>query len=121
MSLPVLCSLLSTYLTDADVVAQIKSLITSPDDQLTFEERNLLSMAFKNITGTLRNNWRVIDTLEKRAAPRSTPHQVALMHLQKERIRRELDSTCKDIVTLLENYLLKSAMPGEERVFYSKM
>ncbi|KAJ3556148.1 hypothetical protein NM688_g2181 [Phlebia brevispora] len=104
-----------------DVVAEIKSLITSPEDQLTFEERNLLSIAFKNITGTLRNNWRVIDTLEKREAPRSTPHQVALMHLQKERIRRELDSTCQDIVSLLENYLLKSATAGEERVFYSKM
>ena len=105
----------------ADVVTQIKSLINSPEDQLTLEERNLLSIAFKNITGTLRNAWRIIDQLEKREAPRSTPHQVALMHLQKERIRRELDSTCRDIVELLENYLLKSASPGEERVFYSKM
>lgn len=108
-------------LTNADVVAQIKGLITTPEDQLTLEERNLLSIAFKNITATLRNNWRIIDTLEKREARRSTPHQVALMHLQKEHIRRELDSTCKEIVELLEQYLLKSAAPGEERVFYSKM
>ena len=104
-----------------DVVAQIKSLLASPEDRLTLEERNLLSIAFKNITGLLRNNWRTIDTLERREAPRSSPHQVALMHLQKERIRRELDSTCQDIVKLLEDFLLKSANPGEERVFYSKM
>ena len=99
----------------------MKELINSPNDQLTIEERNLLSIAFKHITGQLRNQWRIIDNLEKREAPRSSPHQVALMHLQKERIRRELDSTCRDIVELLENYLLKSASPGEERVFYSKM
>ncbi len=103
------------------MVAQIKSLLSFPEDQLTFEERNLLSIAFKNITGTLRTNWRVIDTLEKKEAPRSTPHQVALMHLEKERIRRELDSACKDIVQLLERSLIPSANSGEEKVFYSKM
>ncbi|EKM59795.1 uncharacterized protein PHACADRAFT_181760 [Phanerochaete carnosa HHB-10118-sp] len=104
-----------------DVVAHIKSLINSPNDQLTIDERNLLSIAFKHITGQLRNQWRVIDTLEKREAPRSTPQQVALMHLQKERIRRELDGVCLEIVELLEKFLIPSSNPGEEKVFYSKM
>jgi len=104
-----------------DVVVSIKTLIDTPEDQLTVEERNLLSIAFKNLTAQLRNQWRIIDTLEKRAAARSTPHQVALMHLQKERIRRDLDSTCMEIVELLEKFLIPSANPGEEKVFYSKM
>ncbi|THG97149.1 hypothetical protein EW026_g4802 [Hermanssonia centrifuga] len=43
------------------------------------------------------------------------------MHLEKERIRRELDSACKDIVQLLERSLIPSANSGEEKVFYSKM
>ncbi|KAI0092026.1 14-3-3 domain-containing protein [Irpex rosettiformis] len=104
-----------------DVVSSIKTLIKSPEDQLTFEERNLLSIAFKNLTAQLRNQWRTIDTVEKKAAVRSTPQQVALMHLQKERIRRELESTCMEIVELLEKFLINSANPGEEKVFYSKM
>lgn len=104
-----------------DVVASIKTLINSPQDQLTVEERNLLSIAFKNLTAQLRNQWRTIDTLEKRAASRSLPQQVALMHLQKERIRRELESTCMEIIELLEKFLIQSANPGEEKVFYSKM
>ncbi|KAI0347153.1 14-3-3 protein [Trametopsis cervina] len=104
-----------------DVVTSIKSLITSPDEQLTVEERNLLSIAFKNLTAQLRNQWRTIDTLEKKTASRSAPQQVALMHLQKERIRRELDSACMEIVELLEKYLIPSASAGEEKVFYSKM
>lgn len=105
----------------ADVVASIKTLINSPEDQLTVEERNLLSIAFKNLTAQLRNQWRIIDTLEKRAAPRAVPQQIALMHLQKERIRRELDNTCMEIIELLEKFLILSANPGEEKVFYSKM
>ena len=111
--------ILTPFLTD--VVASIKTLIKSPDDQLTVEERNLLSIAFKNLTAQLRNQWRIIDTLEKKAAARSTPQQVALMHLQKERIRRELEGTCMEIVELLEKFLINSANPGEEKVFYSKM
>jgi 14-3-3 protein epsilon len=99
----------------------MKSHLNSPDDQLTIDERNLLSIAFKNITGQLRTQWRTIDILEKREAPRSSPHQVALMHLQKERIRRELDGACMEIIELLERYLISSANPGEEKVFYSKM
>lgn len=59
--------------------------------------------------------------MEKRAAARSSPQQVALMHLQKERIRRELENTCIEIVELLEKYLIQSANSGEEKVFYSKM
>ena len=43
------------------------------------------------------------------------------MHLQKERIRRELEGTCMEIVELLEKFLINSANPGEEKVFYSKM
>jgi hypothetical protein len=69
----------------------------------------------------VRNQWRIIDTVEKRTAARSAPQQVALMHLQKERIRRELESTCMEIVELLENFLIDSASAGEEKVFYSKM
>lgn len=43
------------------------------------------------------------------------------MHLQKERIRRELESTCLEIIELLEKYLILSSSAGEEKVFYSKM
>ena len=43
------------------------------------------------------------------------------MHLQKERIRRELEGACLEIIEILETYLIPSSNVGEEKVFYSKM
>ena len=102
-----------------DVIASIKSLITSGSAQLTVEERNLLSIAYKNLTGTLRGSWRAIDTLEKR--PGNTQQHKRLMRVQKDRIKHDLDETCKDVVDIMELHLIPAANDGEEMVFYCKM
>ncbi|CAL1701034.1 unnamed protein product [Somion occarium] len=102
-----------------DVVDQIKSLIVSSQGQLTADERSLLSIAFKNITSNLRNAWRAVDSLEKRDD--NTKRQLVLMQLEKKRIKDELYGACKDVVDLMDNHLIPSASPGEEKVFYSKM
>jgi len=96
-------------------------MITSIDgsSQLTAEERNLFSIAYKNITGTLRGNWRTIDLLEKKEG--QTSRHLRLMQVQKDRIVQELDNVCKDVVEMMETHLLPSASPGEETVFYCKM
>ncbi|KAF9247272.1 14-3-3 domain-containing protein [Melanogaster broomeanus] len=107
-----------------DLVAQIKGL-TQTYGALTIEERNLLSVAYKNITNSLRSSWRIIDSLEKLESHRSTgqqsKHQVQLLRRQRSRIERELADVCKDIVQLLDDHLLSTAEPGEETVFYYKM
>ncbi|KAG8218695.1 14-3-3 domain-containing protein [Butyriboletus roseoflavus] len=107
-----------------DLVAQIKGLIHTYGT-LTIEERNLLSVAYKNITNALRSSWRIIDSLEKlessRMAGRHSKHQVQLISQQRNRVEYELAEVCKDIVKLLDDYLLSTAEPGEETVFYYKM
>lgn len=108
-----------------DVISQIKTIATQFDGRLVNDERNLLSIAYKNKTNTLRNSWRIVDTLEKmqaaRTAPGTTTRQLTLIRQQRKKIERELANVCKDIVKLLEKQLLLAARYGEERVFYSKM
>ena len=36
------------------------------DDELTVDERNILSVAFKNVVGTRRAAWRVISLIERK-------------------------------------------------------
>ncbi|KAH7916091.1 14-3-3 domain-containing protein [Hygrophoropsis aurantiaca] len=108
-----------------DLVFQIKGL-TQTYGSLTIEERNLLSVAYKNITNNLRSSWRVVDSLEKLESSRvgeagHSKHQVVLIRRQRSRIERELADVCKDIVRLLDDCLLTTAEPGEETVFYYKM
>lgn len=107
-----------------DVVAQIKHIIENFDPRLTVEERNLISVAYKNRTNNLRSSWRIVDTLEKMEASSATPSQrVGLIRSQREKIEQELADICLDIVHLLDRRLLPAATAGddEERVFYAKM
>ncbi|KAF5387638.1 hypothetical protein D9615_000380 [Tricholomella constricta] len=102
-----------------DVVKQIKSIVDHFGPQLSTEERSLLSIAYKNITNTLRNSWRIVDTLHKVQSTRKGP--VHLIQRQRQRIETELIGVCKDIIRLLDRELLPAASEGEETVFYSKL
>lgn len=104
-----------------DVIAQLKNVITFSNAQLTVEERNLLSVAYKNITTNHRASWRTIDTLQKQHAGRVPWQHMSLIRREKDRIEQDLIETCKDIVELLERFLIPAANPGEEKVFYCKM
>lgn len=104
-----------------DVVAQLKDIINDNNAQLTIDERNLLSIAYKNLTANLRTSWRTIDTLQKKEALSSTRQQVKLMRVQKDQIEKDLDKVCRDVVSLLERCLIPAASDGEEKVFYCKM
>jgi len=109
-----------------DVVSQIKFIIRQYGAQLTIDERNLLSIAYKNLTNSLRNSWRILNSVEKlqkiQIEPSPRPKQeMNLILRQREKIERELVGVCQDIVGLLDRQLLPSASAGEEVVFYSKM
>ncbi|VDB96606.1 unnamed protein product [Peniophora sp. CBMAI 1063] len=104
-----------------DSIASLKSIV-SMGAQLSSEERNLVSVAYKNKTGTLRNSWRAVDTLEKREAQSSrTSRRLTLIRKARGDIERELERACQDVLNLISAHLLPAASPGEERVFYHKM
>ncbi|KAH9912625.1 14-3-3-like protein [Epithele typhae] len=104
-----------------DVIAQLKDICNENEAQLTIDERNLLSAAYKNLTAKLRASWRTIDALQKKEALASTRQQVKLMRVEKDEIERDLDRLCRDLVGLLEQHLIPAASDGEEKVFYCKM
>jgi 14-3-3 protein epsilon len=102
------------------VVKYVREIAINFDGCLTTDERNLLSVAYKNITNALRNSWRVIDATEKmESKPRSK--NLELVRRQKGRIELELVKICHDLMNLLDARLVAVARPGEETVFYLKM
>lgn len=107
-------------------MAQIKHIVGHFDPRLSIEERNLISVAYKNRTNTLRSSWRIVDTLEHMEASRASgSRRVGLIRNQREKIERELADVCQDIVQLLDKSLLPAAIAvsgdDEEKVFYAKM
>jgi len=92
-------------------------LSTSKNNQeLSVEERNLLSVAYKNVIGSRRAAWR---TLNAGADEGKFDDLVAAY---KKQIEKELSDVCLDVLDLLENSLIKQAKDeNEARVFYLKM
>lgn len=92
---------------------------------LNAEERNLLSVAYKNIVGPLRTSWRIIDTLEQKekAKPESAEKERNLGHIKKmkKEIEQQLYQYCMEIINILENSLIVHAQVDEDKIFYLKM
>ena len=49
-----------------EMVEYATEFARSGNDELNLEERNILSVAFKNVVGTRRAAWRVLSSIEKK-------------------------------------------------------
>ncbi|KAI4458902.1 14-3-3 protein [Holotrichia oblita] len=101
-----------------DMAFHMKSL-TESGAELANEERNLLSVAYKNLVSTKRSSWRIISSIEQKLAEFDRKQQMAKEY--REKIEKELHDICYEIIGLLNKHLIPKATSGESQVFYLKM
>lgn len=94
---------------------------TAAGSELTVEERNLLSVAYKNVIGSLRAAWRIVSSIEQKEEGRRNEEHVALVKQYRSKVETELSAICAGILDLLQSHLVPSATTGESKVFYLKM
>ncbi|KAL5753354.1 hypothetical protein ACOSP7_023531 [Xanthoceras sorbifolium] len=106
-----------------EMVSFMESLVTSstPATELTVEERNLLSVAYKNVIGSLRAAWRIVSSIEQKEEGRKNEEHVALVKEYRSKVETELTGVCGGILKLLDSHLVPSAVANESKVFYLKM
>jgi 14-3-3 protein epsilon len=90
-------------------------------EELTLEERNILSVAFKNVVGTRRAAWRVLSSIEKKENNKGNATNVEKVKHYKTQIEEELTKVCQDILVLLEQHLIPHTNQEEAQVFFYKM
>lgn len=89
---------------------------------LSLEERNLFSVAYKNVIGLRRAPWRLINSLVDREASRAPDSQhLALLRAYRCKIEHELRDICYDFLDVLDQNLIRGAATAESRVHYLKM
>jgi 14-3-3 protein epsilon len=91
------------------------------DVELTVEERNLLSVAFKNVIGARRASWRIISSIEQKEENKGNEKHVTRIREYRARVDKELTEICNDILQVLDKHLIPTATSGESKVFYFKM
>jgi len=88
---------------------------------LNVEERNLLSVAYKNAVGFCRASWRIVSSVEQKEISKGNSENAKTAREYREKIEQELGKICDEIITLLAKNLITSAEEGESKVFYHKM
>ncbi|KAA3675905.1 14-3-3 protein epsilon [Paragonimus westermani] len=88
--------------------------------ELSTEERNLLSVAYKNVIGARRSSWRILSSIEQKDGDENAPASQAQKMLQRV-VEKELDEICNKILDLLDKHLIPSSETYESKVFFYKM
>jgi len=101
-----------------DMCKFVKVLVekmTSKGTDLEMEERNLLSVAYKNVVGSKRIAWRTLSG--------GFDANEALIEKYKRTIENELEIACLEVIALLVDKLLKivNGKKDEREVYYLKM
>ncbi|XP_051793662.1 14-3-3 protein epsilon isoform X2 [Acanthochromis polyacanthus] len=104
-----------------DEMVESMKKVASMDVELTVEERNLLSVAYKNVIGARRASWRIISSLEQKEENKGGEDKLKMIREYRKTVEKELKSICNDILDVLDKHLILAATTGESKVFYYKM
>ncbi|KAH7288571.1 hypothetical protein KP509_31G032200 [Ceratopteris richardii] len=91
------------------------------DVELTVEERNLLSVGYKNVIGARRAAWRILSSIEQKEENKGNEQNVKRIKDYRKKVEDELTSICDDILSIIDKHLLPASKSGEFSVFFNKM
>jgi len=105
-----------------DEMVHAMKKVVELDANLSVEERNLLSIAYKNLIGGKRTAWRIVSSLhdkEKHKDPNSW--KLTQMTQLRESIEKQLHTVCGEILDLIDQKLLPAVNNTQAKVFWNKM
>jgi len=89
-------------------------------NELSVEERNLLSVAYKNTVGSRRTAWRALSAIEQKEEAKGGKHS-SLLKDHKKKLEEELNKFCNEILDLIDKGIIPACKTAESKVFFLKM
>jgi len=96
-------------------------MIKQRDKDLTSDERNLLSIAYKNSISGGRIAVRTILAYEAKEKKEENSTYLPYITEYKKQVEDELTKICQGVIKTIDDQLLKKAEDDEAKVFYYKM
>lgn len=76
---------LSMYVSVTEMVEAMKK-VAKLDLELTVEERNLLSVAYKNVIGARRASWRIISSIEQKEESKGADDKLEMIRQYRQQV-----------------------------------
>ncbi len=87
----------------------------------TVEERNLFHTACKIFSGSRRASWRIASSIEQKEKIKGAEFRASLAEKYRLKIEREFLDGCHEIISVLDDHLIKFSQEAESRLFFQKM
>jgi uncharacterized membrane protein len=101
-----------------DMVEFLKPVLDQKGGDVTSDERNLLSVAFKNLISSKRTAWRTISAIEQNPKYQKFNESLAAY---KKRIEEGLYKDCENVIAIIQTRVLNKTSEVEARAFFVKM
>ncbi|XP_075261979.1 14-3-3-like protein 2 [Convolutriloba macropyga] len=96
----------------AESMKKVTELLAE-SELLSTDERNLLSVAYKNVVGSRRASWRVISSIEQKH--NADPKKTDLAKEYREKIEKELKDICHEVLNLLDKFLVPNSVTEKKK------
>ena len=96
----------------------IEELIKKKKDDLTKDEKNIFYKSFKYVVNSKRSAWLSVNYLEEKE---KNDERMEIIKNYKNILEKDILDICKNVITLINNFLLTKAVIDESKMFYLKM
>jgi 14-3-3 protein epsilon len=104
-----------------DMMNFLDEMVRNKTDALSSDERNLLSIAYKNTITLRRTAIRTLSAYEAKERKKEDSAYLAYIVEYKKRVEDELEKLCDKIIKSIDQFLLPKSTDAESSVFYHKM
>jgi 14-3-3 protein epsilon len=99
----------------------LEDMLKGRDKDLNSDERNLLSIAYKNSLTSRRTALRTVIAYETKEKKKESSPFLSYIQEYRKKIEDELTKMCNNVLCTIDSHLLKRAEDAEAKVFYLKM
>merc|ERR1711912_101784 len=96
-----------------DEMADYMKKVGTSGADMSVEDRNLLSVAYKNAVGSRRASWRIISSVEQKESSKGGAANVTNCKEYRTKVEAELQGICDTILALLSDNLIPAAKDAE--------
>jgi 14-3-3 protein epsilon len=104
-----------------EMIEFLEEMLKSRSEDLNSDERNLLSIAYKNAVSTRRSALRTVMAYEMKEKKKDNSAFLPYIQEYRKRIEDELTRMCENVIAVIDSHLLQRAADAEAKVFYLKM